>query len=261
MATMTDRVADWFDGLLEWSDRHDGIMKLVIAIALIVMFVEAYNVIGVGASPTPTPVPKAHIATGSTNPLNLAFVGDSNVVRGAGATTDVLEGGPFSRGDTSAAPIAGVGYIPTFVGRPGMTLNVVYWQTRLATISPAFDPDAVFLNIGINDTQSLDKYDGRIDVFMANFKPTTPVFWPGYPITLEPVAKQTGAHAVNHAWAMAANRWPNLHIVGWGALADGHPEWIDRSDPVEKQVHYTADGYEALAGLEIAALQGVVAGQ
>lgn len=259
--TMTDRVNDWFNRALDWSDRHDGIMKSVIVVMLLVVFVEAYNVIGVGAPPTPVPkiTPTTHVTNPHqrliVDPINLDFIGDSNVVRGAGVTTNVLQGGPLAPQNVN------LGYLPTFIGRPGMTLNVGYWQDRIASVIPAFNPDAVFLNIGVNDSQSLDNYDGRIDAFMANFDPATPVFYPGYPVALEPVAKQVGVHAVNHAWALAALRWPNLHIVGWGALAQDHPEWMDTSDPVGSRVHYTPDGYQALIGLEIAALQGWVAAQ
>lgn len=193
----------------------------------------------------------AATAAAASRNVPIAFVGDSNVVRGAGVTTNVLQGGPLDPANVT------LGYIPQFVGRPGMTLNVGYWQGRLATLGAGWRPDVIVLNIGINDTQALDNYDGRIDAFLGLLPAGVRVLWPGYPIMLEPVAKQVGAHAVNHAWAMAALRHPQqLTIVPWGAVARDHPEWIDRTDPVTKQVHYTPDGYQALINLEIPYLKG-----
>ncbi len=168
--------------------------------------------------------------------VNVAMVGDSNIVRGAGPYVDILQGGP------GAPQNIDDGYVIQFYGRSGMNLNVAYWTNRLAGISA----DAVLLNIGVNDaTPTFDPtaYGSKIDQFLALFA-GLPVFWPGYPISIEPPDRQDAIHAVNHAWAIATSRHQNLTIIPWGALANSHPEWMLSGD-----VHYTSDGYYALAGL------------
>jgi hypothetical protein len=188
-------------------------------------------------------------ATRSTA-IDVAFVGDSNVVRGTTETITAL------RGPDAKVSAASRHYLPAFFARAGMRLNPSFFAHEFS--SPRFHPDAVVLNIGINDTLRPDlyvRYGKRIDKFMALFPPGVPVLFPTYPVAIEPPLRREGAAVVNRAWWAAVRRWPNLQILRWGAVADGHPEWIDVSNPdPEQHVHYTHAGYDALARFELAAL-------
>jgi hypothetical protein len=180
--------------------------------------------------------------------IDVAFVGDSNVVRAAGAVVSVLDSPHALSAHTRQ-------YVPSFWARAGIPLAVGFWSERIGT--KHFHPDVVVLNIGINDTTSPSgyaDYGAKIDAFMRLIPKNVPVLWPGYPVAIEQPSRRTGALAVNHAWAMATARWPNLTIVPWGALADHHPEWINRTGPRSDWVHYTPTGYRALTNLEVAAL-------
>jgi lysophospholipase L1-like esterase len=174
--------------------------------------------------------------------FDVAFVGDSNVVRGTDATIATFRGA-YAHG----------GYIPTFFAKSGVRLNPLFFAHELAT--PRFHPDAVVLNVGINDTLHPDlyaQYGKRIDKFMSLIPIWVPVLFPTYPVAIEPPARRLGANAVNRAWSIATKRWPNLQIVRWGAYADQHPEWIDPRNPAPQQrVHYTRVGYDALARVEL----------
>ena len=181
--------------------------------------------------------------------FEVAFVGDSNVVRGTTETITTLRG-------PSANTSGSRDYVPAFFARAGMRLNPSFFAHELA--SPRFEPQAIVLNIGINDTPRpalYARYGKRIDKFMALFPRGVPVLFPTYPVAIEPPLRRPGAAAVNRAWWAATRRWPNLQILRWGALADGHPEWMDPSNPnPENHVHYTHDGYDALARFALAAL-------
>jgi lysophospholipase L1-like esterase len=196
-------------------------------------------------------VPVVHRASAASRPqpFDVAFVGDSNIVRGTDATIATLRGA-----DTRNAPR---GYIPSFFAKSGVRLNPVFFAHELAT--PRFHPDAVILNIGINDTLKPDlyaHYGKRIDKFMALVPTWVPVLYPTYPVAIEPQVRRLGANAINRAWWIATKRWPNVRIVRWGAYADQHPEWIDRSNPAPQQrVHYTPAGYDALARFELNVLK------
>lgn len=181
---------------------------------------------------------------------NVAEIGDSNVVRGAGVATSMFLGGPLDPGDHLNS-----GYVTSFFARPGVGLDVGWWQAKLA--NHTFNPDAVIINLGINDAGAVPaNYDARITALMLTL-PDVPVFFPGYPVSLEPTARQAGAHAINHAWSLAAGRFPNLTIVPWGALAQTHPEWMDTADPAPVREHYTQDGYVALTTMELAAVDSM----
>ena len=191
------------------------------------------------------PIVRDAAAVSHPKSFDVAFVGDSNIVRGADATTATLRG---ADAHDAARP-----YIATFFAKAGMRLSPVFFAHELAT--PRFHPDAVVLNIGINDTLHPDlyaQYGRRIDKFMSLFPIWVPVLYPTYPVTIEPLVRRLGTNAVNRAWWIAAKRWPNLRIVRWGWYADQHPEWIDRSNGAPQQhVHYTEAGYDALARYEL----------
>jgi len=191
------------------------------------------------------PIVRSAAAVPEKKVFDVAFVGDSNVVRGTRETIATLRG--------PNAHHAPRDYIPRFFAKAGMRLNPVFFAHELAT--RRFRPDAVVLNIGINDTLHPDlyaHYGERIDKFMSLVPTWVPVLYPTYPVPIEPQARRLGANAVNRAWAIATKRWPNLRIVRWGALAAQHPEWIDQTNPAPVQhVHYTGAGYAALAQFEL----------
>jgi len=191
------------------------------------------------------PIVRSAAAVPEKKVFDVAFVGDSNIVRGIRETIATLRGP-----DAHHAPRD---YIPRFFAKAGMRLNPVFFAHELAT--RRFRPDAVVLNIGINDTLHPDlyaHYGERIDKFMSLVPTWVPVLYPTYPVPIEPQARRLGANAVNRAWAIATKRWPNLRIVRWGALAAQHPEWIDQTNPAPVQhVHYTGAGYAALAQFEL----------
>jgi hypothetical protein len=192
------------------------------------------------------PIVRSAATVSHSTVFDVAFVGDSNTVRGADATIATLRGADSH--DAARRP-----YRATFFGKAGMRLSPVFFSHELAT--PRFHPDAVVLNIGINDTLRPDlyaQYGRRIDKFMSLFPTWVPVLYPTYPAAIEPSVRRLGTNAVNRAWWIATKRWPNLRIVRWGWFADQHPEWIDRSNPVPQQhVHYTEAGYDALARYEL----------
>jgi hypothetical protein len=206
-----------------------------------------------GAEPAALPVVHLMRATTLTPSralrVDVAFVGDSNVVRAAGVIRSVLAG-VHSLTDGNRH------YVPSFWDRAGAPLDPKFWSAKIG--NPHFHPNVVVLNIGINDTlspASYANYGAKINAFMRLIPSKVPVLFPGYPYAIERPSRRAGALAVNHAWAMAQARWPNLVIVPWGALANRHPEWINRSGPNPNQwVHYTKAGYKALTTLEVATL-------
>jgi len=191
------------------------------------------------------PIVRSAAAVPEKKVFDVAFVGDSNIVRGTRETIATLRG--------PNAHHVPRDYVPSFFAKAGMRLNPVFFAHELAT--RRFRPDAVVLNIGINDTLHPDlyaQYGERIDKFMSLVPTWVPVLYPTYPVPIEPQARRLGANAVNRAWAIATKRWPNLRIVRWGALAAQHPEWIDQTNPAPVQhVHYTGAGYAALAQFEL----------
>ena len=215
----------------------------------------------VSVAPTPTPtstsaarvvvpvVTSTTVVPRSAPPLDVAFLGDSNVVRATGTIVSMLGG------NASESHVTGR-YVPSFFARAGIRLAPAFWAAKLA--GPRFHPDVAVLNIGINDTVSpvrFADYRSKIDAFMGLIPRNVPVLFPSYPYAIEQSARRAGAIAVNHAWVMSKARWPNLVILPWAALANGHPEWINKSDPDRHQwVHYTPAGYAALTALELATL-------
>src|SRR5437773_831377 len=108
------------------------------------------------------PIVRGAAAVSHPKSFDVAFVGDSNIVRGADATTATLR--------SADAHDAARPYIATFFAKAGMRLSPVFFAHELAT--PRFHPDAVVLNIGINDTLHPDlyaQYGRRIDKFMSLF--------------------------------------------------------------------------------------------
>jgi hypothetical protein len=155
------------------------------------------------------------------------FVGDSNITLAAGSVTNQLTTRPN-------------GYLPVLTPRVGMGIRGFashpapdYWQIRLGHVLAVVHPDAIVLDLGINDaiqlgtatTTGYASYGEKIDWLVA-LLPDVPIFWTNLPCSLEPSAVRTGCQAVNHALALAPSRHPNLTILAWAAAANPHPEYM-----------------------------------
>jgi lysophospholipase L1-like esterase len=87
--------------------------------------------------------------------------------------------------------------------------------------------DAIVINLGVNDTlagyvtQDPAFHMGRI----LDAAGTTPVLWLNQAETLP--NHEVAAVAYNAALRTAADQYPNLTIVDWGAVLDQHHEYLD----------------------------------
>ena len=77
-------------------------------------------------------------------------------------------------------------------------------------------------------------YGEKIDWLMALLAPH-PVWWTNLPAEIVPPEWLTGCLAVNSALAAAEERWPNLTVLDWAAVADPHPEYVTD----HKRIHIT----------------------
>jgi hypothetical protein len=175
------------------------------------------------------------------------FVGDSNVTISAGVIDAQLT--YWEHHDN--------GYVPVFASRVGASIRSPdcldpncstfnYWKLKLGTILPKLDADAIVNDLGINDTAAEGTagtpgyagYGVKIDWFMG-LVGDKPVFWTLLPCAIEPPAREVGCKRVNAALSQAAERWPNLVVLAWNAVANDHPEYM--SSP-GSSVHYSAEG-------------------
>jgi len=185
-------------------------------------------------------------------------IGDSNGVAGAGSFVAAL-----SDRDN--------GYEPVMLVRGGAAIrspdcatadkNCVehsdFWKIRLPEAFANVQPDAIVVELGINDTMSPGTdttrgyagYDGKIDYLMQLLPAGTMVLWTNLPCALEPAANQTGCAVVNAALAAAPARWPQLTMLDWSAAAAAHAEYFQTND-----VHLTSAGQDAYAKFVAAAL-------
>ncbi len=152
-------------------------------------------------------------------------------------------------------------YIPVLAARIGATIRTPdcrvvvgcktnnYWQIKLQSTLSTIHPDAIVNNLGINDTVHVGTettagysyYGRKIDWFMDLIPASMPVFWTNLPCLIEPSPLLTGCLAVNKALAAARDRWPNLILVNWAALANDHPEYLVHPDG-KPNVHDDAQG-------------------
>lgn len=215
----------------------------------------AVSLAGVTAA-TATPVYDP-IADASLNKTVL-FVGDSNYVFGAAKLTEAM----VNRAN---------GYLPEFAPRGGIGIrgykqgycttacvNPDYWQTRLASVLAVVHPDAVVVDLGINDTAlpgslttaGYSSYAAKMQWLLDRLPDGVPVFWSGLPTPIEPTDRVTGCNAVNAA-ITAANAAGTIHVLRWYTLAYQHPEYMR---DVYDDVHLSDAGNEAYAAMVTTAL-------
>lgn len=162
------------------------------------------------------------------------------------------------------------GYVPVMASRVGSSIRTPdclqpsgcatfdYWKTRLASLNGKVVPDAIVVNLGINDTASLGtsttpgyaSYPKKIDWFMA-LAAGRPVLWTNLPCSIEPASRSTGCTTVNYALSLATERWPNLTVLEWNRRALNHTEYMAAPGV---DVHYSARGLAAWTAFVVEAL-------
>ena len=190
----------------------------------------------------------------------ILFVGDSNTIFGAGATTYEMQwaGGHHYNG-----------YAPVFLGHSGAGIRhgdcapadscptSNYWKIKLGETFPKVQPDFVVVSLGTNDarrrgtptTLGYAAYGDKIDWFMRLLPAGQKVLWTNLPCAIEPADRLTGCLAVNATLAKARQRWPRLVVLDWASRANPHPEYMK-----EGQAHYSKLGYAVWAEFVVAAL-------
>lgn len=190
----------------------------------------------------------------------ILFVGDSNTLFGAGATTYQMQwaGGHHYNG-----------YAPVFLGHSGAGIRhgdcapadscptTNHWKIKLGETFPKVAPDFVVVSLGTNDARQIgtptsrgySAYGDKIDWFMRILPAGQKVMWTNLPCAIEPADRRTGCLAVNAALAKARERWPRLVVLDWASRANPHPEYMKPGE-----AHYTATGYTAWAQYVVAAL-------
>ncbi len=204
-------------------------------------------------SGTPTSV-----APRASTPV-VAFVGDSNILFAASAITITL----YERNDLYPLVLidrvgAGIRFSDCAGGKEPCATHD-YWRNRLDDANRKIQPDAVVVNLGINDTLTAGTsttpgyadYGAKIDDFMALIG-NRPVLWTNLPCKVEVKARLVGCNAVNAALAGATARHKNLTIVDWAAAANPHPNWMS---PLIGGVHYEPAGYSAWSALVAKSLE------
>lgn len=192
------------------------------------------------------------------------FVGDSNFLYGATQlTVDLVNrANGYLPIFTPKGGMGIRGYAPGFcpLGQGGVQVTSPpclapnYWSQRLGEVLATVHPDAIVVNLGINDanspgtatTSGYSGYAAKMTYMLSLFPPDVPVFWSGLPTPVEPAARIAGCNAVNAA-ITAANAAGTIHVLRWYTAAYQHPEYMDG-------IHYTDAGYEAYASMVATAL-------
>jgi len=194
----------------------------------------------------------------STNKTVL-FIGDSNIMFGAAAITTALVNRPH-------------GYLPVFTPRGGIGIRGYkqgfcpaatvapcdapdYWQTRLPEVLAVVHPDAIVVNLGINDAKApgtdtsagYSDYSEKMAWLLALLPADVPVFWSGLPTPIEPKSFQVGSSAIDRA----ITNQPGIHVLRWYVAAYQHPEYMIQPHVNE---HYSVAGNNAYAAMVVAAL-------
>lgn len=194
----------------------------------------------------------------------VVFAGDSNILMSSGQITLVA----------NSLEHESNGYTPVFVPKSGAGIRTRdcleslgcpttdFWGIKLGEIFTKVDPDAIVVNLGVNDTKSPGeedtvgyyKYGKKIDWFMSKLPADTPVFWTTLPCTIIEQPRLEGCQNVNIQLALAPARWPNLTVLKWQVAANSHPEYIGTDG-----VHYTPVGQKAYANFVTSALDAKLA--
>lgn len=191
----------------------------------------------------------------------VAFLGDSNIIRGASQID----------GDTNTPDLS---YVPIIEAMGASSIrwdgcwslndcpnpnDANFWQTRIADLTNrGIKPDAYVIDLGINDsdhtgtltTPGYSFYPAKISWLMSQIPSSTPVFWTNLPCAIEDPSRQPGCQAVNGALAGAHKVWPNIHVLNWAGVANPHPEWMI----FKGAVHYNDAGLQAWADFVTKAL-------
>jgi hypothetical protein len=185
------------------------------------------------------------------------FVGDSNFLYGASSLTTALANRPH-------------GYIPVFTPRGGIGIRGYkhgfcppatapcpapdYWAIRLPQVLATVHPDAIVVNLGINDTATRGTDDGagyanysaKMTWLLSLLPPGVPVFWSGLPTPIEPPARRAGCAAIDQA----ITKQTGITVLHWYAVAYQHPGYM----LPHTNVHYTQAGDDAYAAMVVSAL-------
>jgi hypothetical protein len=185
----------------------------------------------------------------------VTFVGDSNLIVGFAHI-----GVAFATSDQPYAIVQ--------LAKPGATIRRRdfaspqsdthdFWLHRLRDAQSKIATDGYVVNLGVNDARrpglatgpGYSAYGEKIDWLMALLAPH-PVWWTNLPAQIVPPEWMTGCLAVNSALAAAEERWPNLTVLDWAAVADPHPEYVAGHE----RIHITWKAATAWAQLVLNAL-------
>jgi hypothetical protein len=199
-------------------------------------------------------------------PAVVSFVGDFNVTLGSTqiAIAFTRRDAPYAVVDLarSGAAIRSADCAwRAWVATPCPTHN--FWRTRLAEANAKIATDAYVVDLGINDTaapgtptsRGYAGYRAKVDWMMHQFG-GQPVIWTNLPCAIEPPARAVGCAIVNASLAAATERWPNLTVIDWAAIANAHPEYMSQRFG---GVLYTSAGATAWASTVVAATDQTLA--
>jgi lysophospholipase L1-like esterase len=211
---------------------------------------------------------RALAGSGAHNRGVILFAGDSNISYGGKWPVFDMT---FGEGGLMGADHMDNNYVLAFAARIGSGIRTKdcisselascttydYWKIKLGETFAQVQPDALVVNLGINDsldvgtatTQGYGNYAQKIDWFMNLIPSSTPVFWTNLPCSLEPPAYVTGCQKINYFLSQAHNRWPNFVLVNWMSVAGSHTEYMDSASIADYRVHYSDAGYAAWSEL------------
>ena len=130
-----------------------------------------------------------------------------------------------------------------------------YWTIHLAQVFAVVHPDAIVINLGINDsttpgdetTAGYADYPQKMAWLLAQLPAGVPVFWSGLATPIEPENRGVGCHTID----AAISAQQGITVLHWYADAYQHPEYmIDAGS----NVHYSVAGDNAYAAMVVAAL-------
>ena len=152
--------------------------------------------------------------------------------------------------------IRSVGLQPVMfeVSGKGLKDEDTLFLPRLPAFVSGGNPAAVVVALGANDAPdpaNSSTFAARLDKLMPVFG-DRPVIWLTH-TTKRPEPAGSGAVAVNTAIRDAPSRWPNLHVLDFGATLDEHPAWIDTD-----HLHLKADGQTAFASAIVREVERVL---